>query len=69
MAGVSPPDRLTANATEPLTFRGEGHGFRRPSSITRALEAELSLYLDASTHAPSAGHPAQRGRANRTRPA
>jgi dipeptidyl aminopeptidase/acylaminoacyl peptidase len=41
-----------------LSFQGEGHGFRRPSSIERALEAELSLYLDAMTHAPSAGHPA-----------
>jgi dipeptidyl aminopeptidase/acylaminoacyl peptidase len=52
-----------------LTFQGEGHGFRRPSSITRALEAELSLYLDAMPHAPSADQAAQRGRANRTRPA
>ena len=32
-----------------LTFQGEGHGLRRPSSIKRALEAELSLYLDAVT--------------------
>jgi dipeptidyl aminopeptidase/acylaminoacyl peptidase len=52
-----------------LTFQGEGHGFRRPSSIKRALEAELSLYLDAMPHAPSADQAAQRGRANRTRPA
>jgi dipeptidyl aminopeptidase/acylaminoacyl peptidase len=53
-----------------LTFQGEGHGFRRPSSIKRALEAELSLYLDAMTHASSTAHPSQsqRGRANRTRP-
>jgi len=51
-----------------LTFEGEGHGFRRPSSIRRALEAELSLYLDAIPHAPSTGHLASR-RANRPRPA
>jgi dipeptidyl aminopeptidase/acylaminoacyl peptidase len=30
-----------------LTFPGEGHGFRRPESIRRALEAELSLYVEA----------------------
>jgi dipeptidyl aminopeptidase/acylaminoacyl peptidase len=42
-----------------LTFQGEGHGFRRPSSIKRALEAELSLYLDAMTHTSSTGHPAR----------
>jgi dipeptidyl aminopeptidase/acylaminoacyl peptidase len=42
-----------------LTFQGEGHGLRRPSSIKRALEAELSLYLDAMTHAPSTSHPAR----------
>jgi dipeptidyl aminopeptidase/acylaminoacyl peptidase len=42
-----------------LTFEDEGHGFRRPSSIERALEAELSLYLDAVTRAPSAGLPAR----------
>ena len=40
-----------------LTFQGEDHGFRHPSSIKRALEAELSLYLDATTHAPSTSHP------------
>jgi dipeptidyl aminopeptidase/acylaminoacyl peptidase len=40
-----------------LTFQGEGHGLRRPGSIKRALEAELSLYLDAMTHAPSTSHP------------
>jgi dipeptidyl aminopeptidase/acylaminoacyl peptidase len=51
-----------------LSFQGEGHGFRRPSSIRRALEAELSLYLDAMAHGPSAGH-APSLRANRTRPA
>jgi hypothetical protein len=51
-----------------LTFQGEGHGLRRPSSIRRALEAELSLYLDAMPHAPSTGHLPSRG-ANRTRPA
>jgi hypothetical protein len=32
---------------------------RRPSSIKRALEAELSLYLDAMTHAPSTSRPAR----------
>jgi dipeptidyl aminopeptidase/acylaminoacyl peptidase len=42
-----------------LTFQGEGHGLRRPSSIKRALEAELSRYLDAMTHAPSTSHPAR----------
>jgi len=26
---------------------GEGHGFRRPESIRRALEAELSFYVEA----------------------
>jgi len=30
-----------------LAFPGEGHGFRRPESIRRALEAELSFYLAA----------------------
>jgi dipeptidyl aminopeptidase/acylaminoacyl peptidase len=30
-----------------LTFPGEGHGFRRPESIRRALEVELSFYLAA----------------------
>jgi dipeptidyl aminopeptidase/acylaminoacyl peptidase len=29
-----------------LAFPGEGHGFRRPESIRRALEAELSFYLE-----------------------
>jgi dipeptidyl aminopeptidase/acylaminoacyl peptidase len=28
-----------------LAFPGEGHGFRRPESIRRALEVELSFYL------------------------
>jgi dipeptidyl aminopeptidase/acylaminoacyl peptidase len=28
-----------------LAFEGEGHGFRRADSMIRALEAELSLYL------------------------
>jgi dipeptidyl aminopeptidase/acylaminoacyl peptidase len=42
-----------------LTFQGEGHGLRRPSSIKRALEAELSLYLDAMTHTPSTSRPAR----------
>ncbi|MFI6686701.1 LpqB family beta-propeller domain-containing protein [Streptomyces sp. NPDC050485] len=27
-----------------VTFEGEGHGFRRADTMTRALEAELSLY-------------------------
>jgi dipeptidyl aminopeptidase/acylaminoacyl peptidase len=27
-----------------ITFRGEGHGFRRADTMIRALEAELSLY-------------------------
>jgi dipeptidyl aminopeptidase/acylaminoacyl peptidase len=39
-----------------LAFEGEGHGFRRPSSIKRALEAEHSHYLDAMTHARSPDH-------------
>jgi dipeptidyl aminopeptidase/acylaminoacyl peptidase len=30
-----------------LTFPGEGHGFRRPESIRRALEVELSFYVQA----------------------
>jgi dipeptidyl aminopeptidase/acylaminoacyl peptidase len=42
-----------------LSFQGEGHGLRRPSSIKRALEAELSPYLDAMTHAPSTSRPAR----------
>jgi dipeptidyl aminopeptidase/acylaminoacyl peptidase len=42
-----------------LSFQGEGHGFRRPSSIKQALEAELALYLNAMTHTPSTGHPAR----------
>jgi dipeptidyl aminopeptidase/acylaminoacyl peptidase len=41
-----------------LTFQGEGHGLRRPSSIERALGAELSLYLDAMPRAPSTSRPA-----------
>ncbi|WP_461029295.1 prolyl oligopeptidase family serine peptidase, partial [Streptomyces sparsus] len=28
-----------------LTFAGEGHGFRRADTITRAVEAELGLYV------------------------
>ncbi|MCB0259224.1 MAG: prolyl oligopeptidase family serine peptidase, partial [Calditrichaeota bacterium] len=27
-----------------LTFEGEGHGFRKPETIRRALEAELFFY-------------------------
>src|SRR4029453_16544873 len=30
-----------------LIFPGEGHGFRRPESIRRALEVELSFYVAA----------------------
>jgi dipeptidyl aminopeptidase/acylaminoacyl peptidase len=30
-----------------VTFPGEGHGFRRPESIRRALEVELSFHLAA----------------------
>ena len=36
-----------------LTCSGEGHGFRRPKSIQRALEAELSFYLAALGLAPA----------------
>jgi dipeptidyl aminopeptidase/acylaminoacyl peptidase len=28
----------------PLAFPGEGHGLRRPDSIHRAIEAELTFY-------------------------
>ncbi|QGV77744.1 prolyl oligopeptidase family serine peptidase [Streptomyces ficellus] len=28
-----------------IAFEGEGHGFRRADTVTRALEAELSLYV------------------------
>jgi dipeptidyl aminopeptidase/acylaminoacyl peptidase len=35
-----------------LAFPGEGHGFRRPESIRRALEAELSFYVEALGLAP-----------------
>jgi dipeptidyl aminopeptidase/acylaminoacyl peptidase len=35
-----------------LIFSGEGHGFRRPDTIRCALEAELSLYLDALSRVP-----------------
>lgn len=28
-----------------LAFAGEGHGFRREETIVRAVEAELSLYV------------------------
>ncbi|TGZ03142.1 prolyl oligopeptidase family serine peptidase, partial [Streptomyces rhizosphaericola] len=28
-----------------ITFEGEGHGFRRAETLIRALEAELSLYV------------------------
>jgi dipeptidyl aminopeptidase/acylaminoacyl peptidase len=36
-----------------LTFSGEGHGFRRPESTRRALEAELSFYVAALGLAPA----------------
>jgi dipeptidyl aminopeptidase/acylaminoacyl peptidase len=36
-----------------LAFPGEGHGFRRPENIWRALEAELSFYLEALGLAPA----------------
>jgi hypothetical protein len=52
-----------------LTFQGEGHGLRRPSSIKRALEAELALYLDAMTYAPTIGQPSNPDGPNRTQPA
>jgi dipeptidyl aminopeptidase/acylaminoacyl peptidase len=35
-----------------VTFPGEGHGFRRPESIRRALEVELSFSLEALGLAP-----------------
>jgi dipeptidyl aminopeptidase/acylaminoacyl peptidase len=35
-----------------VAFPGEGHGFRRPESIRRALEAELSFYVAALGLAP-----------------
>ena len=31
-------------ATEFISFKGEGHGFRLPVNQIRALEAELSFY-------------------------
>jgi dipeptidyl aminopeptidase/acylaminoacyl peptidase len=52
-----------------LTFQGEGHGLRRPSSIKQALKAELSLYLDAMTYAPTIGQPSNADEPNRTPPA
>jgi dienelactone hydrolase len=36
-----------------LAIRGEGHGFRRPESIRRALEVELSFYVAALGLAPA----------------
>jgi dipeptidyl aminopeptidase/acylaminoacyl peptidase len=35
-----------------VAFPGEGHGFRRPESIRRALEVELSFYVAALGLAP-----------------
>jgi dipeptidyl aminopeptidase/acylaminoacyl peptidase len=52
-----------------LTFQGEGHGLRRPSSIKRALQAELALYLDAMTYAPTIGQPSNADEPNRSPPA
>ncbi len=41
-----------------LTFSGEGHGFRRPESIRRGVEVELSFYLAALGLSPNkAGRP------------
>ncbi|MFF4648563.1 prolyl oligopeptidase family serine peptidase [Streptomyces sp. NPDC001380] len=34
-----------------LVFEGEGHGFRRASSVAASLEAELELYAHAMGHA------------------
>jgi dienelactone hydrolase len=39
--------RATAVPHAYLTFPGEGHGFRRATTIRRALEAELALYAHA----------------------
>jgi dienelactone hydrolase len=36
-----------------VAFPGEGHGFRRPESIRRALEVELSFYLEVLGLAPA----------------
>jgi dipeptidyl aminopeptidase/acylaminoacyl peptidase len=36
-----------------LTFSAEGHGFRRPESTRRALEAELSFYVAALGLSPA----------------
>jgi len=36
-----------------LGFPGEGHGFRRPESTRRALEAELSFYVAALGLSPA----------------
>jgi dipeptidyl aminopeptidase/acylaminoacyl peptidase len=47
---VCPPaqsDAFLSRTTAPhthLVFEGEGHGFRRASSLVKALEAELALY-------------------------
>jgi len=43
-----------------LTFDGEGHGFRRTTTVTRCLEAELELYIrvfGSETGGPSACPP------------
>ena len=47
-----------------LAFPGEGHGFRRPESIRRALEIELSFYVAALGLSPGrrSGHAWRRGR-------
>ena len=46
-----------------LTFPSKGHGFHRPESILRALEAELSFYLEALELVPAKpdAHPATGG--------
>jgi dipeptidyl aminopeptidase/acylaminoacyl peptidase len=46
------PRRLSARAFGTfLAFPGEGHGLRRPESIRRALEVELSFYVACSAGA------------------
>ncbi|MFD4154589.1 alpha/beta hydrolase family protein [Streptomyces hydrogenans] len=59
---VCPPaqaERLLSRVTDPrarhtyLTFAGEGHGFRRSSTIADSLRAELRLYADALGFTPA----------------
>ncbi len=40
-----------------LTFAGEGHGFRRAETLVRALEAELSLYVQVFGLSPTPAVP------------